>query len=72
MQNKVRDVVRVTGNVQGLKKARKQPNKPGPVTKVTVNPLVWNAAMRIARGDRTRIEVINPVEVRVVNKSRKR
>ena len=55
-----------------LTKKRRESHKPQPVRKLLVDPRIWRTALKLAKGDATRIKVINEQEVLVTNKSKKK
>lgn len=57
---------RVSEPVDGTRRRRRslgQKAGPSPLTRITVDPGVWKAAMRLAGGNRQRIEVRSATEV---------
>lgn len=75
--NKVREVVRfhpqTTADVQKhiLRKARVS-SQTKSLRVMKIDPRVWKEAMKLAKGDSTRIVVTSETEVVVVNKSLKK
>jgi hypothetical protein len=49
---------------------RRTGSRSGPVRAERVDPRVWQTALRLADGDRSRIRVISPRKVEVINAPR--
>lgn len=69
---KVRDSVRFHTNLDklpehGRKRAPRSPSKSSRITATQVDLRVWRTALKLSKGDRSRIEVISSSEVVVHN-----